>query len=93
MAKTTPDGGELIEKISAQYLQYRDVVDIDGEPYVKITDVSKLIDAIPPYEEPPRIGQWVTKIYCSLCGKAVYDCYGYDYCPHCGAEMKPLDEE
>lgn len=65
-----PDGDELISRLSAWGLHYREIEDIDGEPYVKITYVRKLISDIPTYafvSEPKEQ-------HCPNCGARIMSC-------------------
>lgn len=80
------NGDELILRTEAiKSMRFRNFKDIDGIPYVKITDIYKKIRNIPAYNVPKKKAKWITQTICSSCGIANDDICSF--CPHCGAEM------
>ena len=60
----------------------------------RITDgIAKVVNAIPSADRPQ--GEWIDAKNagwkCTVCGK--WSNGQYDYCPHCGARMKGVDDE
>ena len=97
------DADELLEHVwdadtRVGYVQVVDRQDIENAPTIeeRKTGEWEEIEVIPEAYDIAGVRTWASKMRCNQCGFTTFAIEGkfaqYDYCPHCGADMRGGNE-